>query len=85
MCFFLSAGVLLLNNNLNAPFLGHMSSYPAFSGVRVDQSFSFCVVFSGLVVSFVCFALSVFQFFSLRLMITPFVSPEKSSKLLNLN
>ena len=52
-----------------------MSSYPDFSGVRVDQSFSFCVVFSGqvLVFSFVCFALSVFQFFILRLMITPFV------------
>ena len=55
-CVFLSAGVLLLKNNLNTPFLGHMSSSPAISGVRVAQFLGFCVVFRILLVVFFSFS-----------------------------
>jgi hypothetical protein len=59
MRFFLSGGVLLFKNNLNTPFLGHMSSSPIFSGVRVTQFLGFCVVFRRSLVVFFLFSLTI--------------------------
>ena len=51
----------------------HMSSSPVFSGVRVAQSFFFCVVFCrSLFVLLSFFLLSIVLSADLRLLITPF-------------